>query len=117
MAVIRESEIRAFAESIGAVDAAGNYTVPRSRLAAGALEYRRELAAADVDDDEDFDVDTTPTSDRLVAFATELAGSIRLEVDGDDGVAAIAQIVAHVAGALVERDGLHLRNTKDPRNE
>lgn len=99
MAAPKEPEIRAFATKIGAIDENGNYTEPRSRLAAGAIEYRRELERVDVD------VDATPTADRLVEFALELYDS---ELSGIDA------IVAAVAGALVQRDGLHLRNEGIP---
>lgn len=103
MKAIPDEEIRTFAQKIGAIDENGNYTTPRNKLAAGALEYRRALAEAEAAAD---DVDTTPTVDRLLHFADEFEESFSGGIH--------PAILAAVAGALVQRDGLHLHNEGNP---
>jgi len=96
-----EDEIRDFAKKIGAVDQDGNYTEPRSRLAAGALEYRRELAKQ-----ADEQPDGT-TAEQLLRLHDELLG---------EGFVRdlVYDLVVSIAPALVRRQGLQL-NPKGTR--
>ena len=96
-----EAEIHSFAKKIGAVDEGGNYTEPRSRLAAGALEYRKELAKQ-----ADEQPDGT-TAEQLLRLHDELLG---------EGFARdlAYDLVVSIAPALIRRQGLQL-NPKGTR--
>lgn len=95
-----EDEIRDFAKKIGAVDDDGNYTEPRNKLAAGALEYRNELAKQ-----ADEQPDGT-TAEQLHRLAEELNPLFASEVALD--------LLVAIAPALVRRQGLQL-NPKGTR--
>ncbi|WP_343466443.1 hypothetical protein AAI421_13405 [Rhodococcus aetherivorans] len=110
MATPTEDEIRAFAKKIGEADERGNYDPrKRSRLAAGALQYRAELAKEAAAAELEAPVGLS-TAEQLIQFERELRGS----AFGPDGVTAI---VVAVAGALVRREGLSLREEGTPHNE
>lgn len=102
MAVIEEPEIRAFAEAIGAVDERGNYTEPRSKLAAGAVEYRKEKRKAAARDSADATPPAGTTAEQLAALRAELV---------ELGFRSTIDILAAVAGALVRREGLHTKGS------
>ncbi|MFH5209273.1 hypothetical protein ACHIPZ_13865 [Antrihabitans sp. NCIMB 15449] len=91
-----EAEIRAFAEKVGAIDEAGNYTAPRAKLAQGALAYRDEIAK----DEAAEDVETT--AEQLVRLHRELSDLI--------DPSAVDQLVLAIAPALVTRHGLQLKS-------
>lgn len=94
-----EAEIRAFAESIGAVDGTGKYTSPRAQLAAGAQKHRELVEQAEKDEQ----VETT--AKQLVQLSRELA---------EEGVADgnVRELVLAIAPALVRRQGLTLKGTR-----
>ena len=96
-----EDEIRTFAKKIGAVDGNGDYTEPRNKLAAGALEYRKELAKQ-----ADEQPDGT-TAEQLLRLHDELL---------DEGFVhnLVRDLVVAIAPALVRRQGLQL-NPKGTR--
>lgn len=96
-----EDEIRHFAEEIGAVDESGRYTQPRNKLAAGALEYRRELAKR-----ADEQPDGT-TVEQIARFEAEL----RAAGYPPDRARRLSD---SIAPALVKRQGLQL-NPKGTR--
>lgn len=102
MAVIEEPEIRAFAASIGAVDQNGNYTEPRSKLAAGALEYRKEKRKAAALESAVAPPPAGTTAEQLNALRAELV---------ELGFGSTIDILAAVAGALVRREGLHTKGS------
>lgn len=104
-----EREIAAFARKIGAIDADGNYTEPRSKLAFGAMQYRDELAKTAAAAELEAPVGLS-TAEQLIQLERELRGS----AFGPDGVTAI---VVAVAGALVRREGLSLREEGTPHHE
>lgn len=96
-----EEEIRDFAKKVGAVDKNGDYTEPRNKLAAGALEYRKELAKQ-----ADEQPDGT-TAEQLLRLHDELL---------DEGFVRdlVRDLVVAIAPALVRRQGLQL-NPKGTR--
>lgn len=102
MSVPKEPEIRAFAKAIGALDEHGNYTAPRSKLAAGAIAYREEQRKL-----AELQHLTAPpaagtTAQQLARFHAELA---------ELGFTSTADILAAVAGGLVRREGLHTKGS------
>lgn len=107
-AIPPESEIAAFAEAAGHVDAEGRYTAPRAQLIKGTLEYRDELAKSTQSNPD-------ATARRLVAFRQELVDE--LEADGVELAEAKAMardIMSSTAQALVRRSGLHLQGDPHP---
>ncbi|OOL30705.1 hypothetical protein GQ85_18185 [Rhodococcus rhodochrous] len=107
-----EREIAAFAKKIGALDDAGNYTEPRSKLAFGAMQYRDELAKAEAAAELEAPVGLS-TVEQLARFHREAIeyGDVPIRQELAD-----ALLVA-VAGALVRREGLSLREEGTPHNE
>lgn len=113
MATPTEDEIRAFAKKIGEADERGNYDPrKRSRLAAGALQYRAELAKEAAAAELEAPVGLS-TVEQLARFHREAIeyGDVPIRQELAD-----ALLVA-VAGALVRREGLSLREEGTPHNE
>lgn len=102
MGLIDEDEVRAFAEKVDALDESGRYTVPRAKLVAGALEYRRAQDAED-------DAAVANSAAQLARFYAEL-------VDASIPPELAAQVLPAAAAALINRDGLTLRDEGNPHS-
>jgi hypothetical protein len=107
-AIPPESEIAAFAEAAGYVDAQGRYTAPRPVLAAGAVEWAAEKARA-------AEAAEVSTARRLIAFYKDMTAEL-VTLGYAEGTAEsnARDIMKSLAPALVRREGLKLSGDPHP---
>lgn len=90
-----EEEIRAFAERTGNLNDDGTYAVDRSRLAAGAQQYAKEVDAS-------AEHEAASTAYRLRALYDEFTCEF--------GTALATDMIVAATPAVIRREGLNLRS-------